>query len=246
MKAKVLVWAIAATIIGFTSCKKDADTNKQSDLESSKTTDIKLGEPVVFKLAAADPSGMVNWNVTPNTDVQIQPSGNTASFFFGIPGIYEVNATSGSIKGTTEVTVQDSIYYPNPFGGTNEPLTGDQIFITVSETDSMGFSGLIFRHVTEKKYNCLNHTLIFDNLFAGQNLKIDFKSVFIPFQEFCTAGEDYASSGTTWFPIEDGNHVFEAVLDGISYTGSFVKNGSTYTFNWPYNSGVILSPTIIN
>jgi hypothetical protein len=247
MKTKILIAAFAALLLGFTSCKKDSDPNIKSGLDASKTSDIKLGEPVVFKLAEADASAIVNWTVTPNTDVQIQPSGKTASILFGNPGSYSVSAISGNIQGRTDVIVEDSVY--NPGGGdtpTYEPLTGDQIFITVTRYDSMGISGLDFRYITEKKYNCLNHTLLVDNIFSGQDLKIDFKSVFIPSEEFCTAGEDYASGGTAWYPVEDGNHGLQVVLDGQIYTGSFVKNGSTFTFTWPYNSGVTLTPVVIN
>jgi hypothetical protein len=247
MKTKILIAAFAAFLLGFSSCKKDTDVNIQSGLDASKTSDIKLGEPVVFKLSEADASGIVNWTVTPNTDVQIQPSGKTASILFGNPGSYSVSAISGNVKGRTDVIVEDSIY--NPGGGgtpTYEPLTDDQMFITVTRYDSMGISGLDFRYITEKKYNCLNHTLLVDNIFSGQDLKIDFKSVFIPSEEFCTAGEDYASGGTAWYPVQDGSHGLQVVLDGQTYSGSFLKSGSTFTFTWPYSSGVTLTPLIIN
>jgi len=72
-----------------------------------------------------------------------------------------------------------------------------------------------------------------------------FNSVFIPSEEFCLEGEDYASGGTAWYPVEEGSHGFEVVLDGVTYTGSFIKNGSTYNFTWPYNSGVILTPLVL-
>lgn len=246
MKTKILIAAFAALLLGFTSCKKDSDPNIQSGLDASKTSDIKLGEPVVFKLAETDASGIVTWTVTPNDEIQIIPSGKTASILFGNPGSYSVSAISGNIKGRTDVMVEDSIY--NPGGGgtaTYEPLTGDQVFITVTRYDSMGISGLDFRYITEKKYNCLNHTLLVENIFSGQDLRIDFKSVYIPSEEFCTAGEDYASGGTAWYPVDEGSHELQVVLDGQTYTGSFVKSGSTFTFSWPYSSGVILTPTVL-
>jgi hypothetical protein len=247
MKTKILIAAFAALLLGFTSCKKDSDVNIQSGLDASKTSDIKLGEPVVFKLAEADASAIVNWTVTPNTEVQIQPSGKTASILFGNPGSYSVSAISGNIKGRTDVIVDDSIF--NPGGGgtpTYEPLTGDQIFITVTRYDSMGISGLDFRYITEKKYNCLNHNLLFSNEFSGQDLKVVFNAVYIPSEEYCSTGEDYASGGTAWYPVSEGSHGLEVFLDGVTYTGSFVKSGSTYTFTWPYTSGVVLTPPVIN
>ena len=247
MKTKMLIVAIATLMVGFTSCKKDKNesVSTQSGLDASKTSKIKKGEPVSFKFSQAPEGSTVIWTVTPFDNVQINPTGNVATIQFSNAGFYSVNASYSNFKGSTNVSVQDSIY--NPGGGTPtyEPLTGDQIFITVSKTDSMGFSGLIFRFITEKKYQCLNHTLLFDNNFSGQNLQVVFKSVMIPSPENCTLGEDNASGANTWFPIVEGNHVFEVILDGKTYTGSFVKNGGTYTFTWPYTSGVTITPLVI-
>jgi len=247
MKTRMLIVAIAILMVGFTSCNKDKNEPTLSGVNASKTSKIKKGEPVSFKFSQAPDGSSVLWTVSPSDKVQINPAGNAATIQFSNAGVYSVNANYSNFKGSTNVSVQDSIY--NPGGGgtpTYEPLTGDQIFITVSRMDSMGISGLDFRYITEKKYQCLNHTLLFDNNFSGQNLQVVFKSVMIPSIEFCTTGEDYASSGTAWYPIEDGTHGFEVVLDGKTYSGSFVKSGYTYTFTWPYSSGVTITPLVIN
>jgi len=247
MKTRMLIVAIATLMVGFTSCNKDKNEPTFSGVNASKTSNIKKGEAVDFKFSQAPEGSTVQWTVAPFNDVQINASGNTASILFNNAGSYTVSATFGEFKGNTSVSILDSIY--NPGGGgsaTFEPLTGDQIFITVSSTDSMGISGLIFRYITEKKYQCLNHSLLFDNNFSGQNLQVVFKSVMIPSIENCASGEDNASGATCWFPIADGNHGFEVVLDGKTYSGSFVKSGYTYTFTWPYSSGVTITPQVIN
>jgi hypothetical protein len=247
MKTKILIAAFAALLLGFTSCKKDIDEPKIQGVNASKISDIKKGEPVNFTFSQAPSESSVQWSVTPDDNVQVTASGNSASILFSNAGSYSVNADYGILRGSVNVIVEDSIY--NPGGGGDpiyEPLTGDQIFITVTRYDSMGLSGLDFRYITEKKYNCLNHTLLYDNEFIGQDLKVIFNSVLIPSEEFCQEGEDYATGGTAWYPVDDGNHGFEVVLDGITYTGSFVKSGSAYNFTWPYTSGVILTPPIIN
>ena len=247
MKTKILIVAIATVMLGFTSCNKDENRSIPAGIDASKTSKIKKGEPVSFKFSQAPEGSAVQWTVLPFNDVQINSSGNMASIFFSNAGYYTVNASFGQVKGSTSVNVQDSIY--NPGGGgspTYEPLTGDQVFITVSKIDSMGIGGLDFRYITEKKYNCLNHTLLFDNNFSGEDLQVVFKSVFIPAVEFCTTGEDYAFSGTAWYPVTEGSHGFEVVLDGKTYTGSFVKSESSYTFTWPYTAGVTLTPLVIN
>ena len=249
MKTKIVIAAIAAVLLGFTSCKKDGNEPTLQGVNASKTSDIKKGEPVNFSFTAAPGQSTVLWNVVPASDAEIISSGNNASILFSNAGLYTVNAVYGELRGSVDVIVEDSIYDPEPGGGDNpiyESLTGDQIFITVTRMDSMGLGGLDFRYITEKKYNCLNHTLLFGNEFTGQDLKVVFNAVYIPSGEFCIPGEDYASGGTAWYPIEDGSHGLEIFLDGITYTGSFVKSGSTYTFTWPYTSGVIITPPVNN
>jgi hypothetical protein len=254
MKTKMFIAAIAALIMGFTSCKKDGndpfqknnDQTNQQGLDASKTSGIKKGEPISFKFSQAPDGSTVIWTVVPSDNVQITPTGNAAMIQFSNPGFYSVSASYSDKKESTHVSVVDSIY--NPGGGgtpTYQPLTGDQIFITVSKNDSMGVSGIDFRYITEKKYNCLNHTLLIDNNFSGQNLQVVFNSVFIPSEEYCTQGDDYGYGGTSWYPVEEGSHMFEVILDGKTYTGSFVKNSGTYTFTWPYTSGVTLTPLVL-
>ncbi|MCX6245903.1 MAG: hypothetical protein NTU98_14510 [Bacteroidetes bacterium] len=249
MKTKIMIVAFATLLLGITSCnKKDRNDNQPAptSVSASKTSKIKKGEPISFSFSQAPAGSNVLWTVAPASDVQINPSGNSASVLFNNAGSYTVNASYGSLNGSVQIGVIDSIY--NPGGGgtpTYQPLTGDQIFITVSKMDSMGITGLGFRFITANKYNCLNHSLLFDNNFSGQDLQVVFNWVYIPSEESCTAGEDYASSGTSWFPVAEGTHGFEVVLDGNTYTGSFVKSGSTFTFTWPYTSGVTVTPLIL-
>jgi len=70
--------------------------------------------------------------------------------------------------------------------------------------------------------------------------------VSIPAEEYCTAGQVKATGATSLYPVADGIHGFQVVLDGTTYTGSFAKSGTTYTFTWPYSSGVIITPPVIN
>ena len=247
MKTKILIAVLTAMLLGLISCNKNENETTPQGVNASKTSDIKKGEPVNFTFIQAPEQSSVQWTVLPGTDVSINASGNKASVLFSAAGSYTVKAFYGTLKGSVGVIVEDSIY--NPGGGdtpTYEPLTGDQIFITVSRIDSMGMSGLDFRYITEKKYDCLNHTLLLDNIFTLPDLKVVFNSVYVPSAEYCEAGEDQATGGTSWYPVADGNHGLEFVLDGVTYTGSFIKSGLTYSFSWPYTSGVTITPLIIN
>ncbi len=182
--------------------------------------------------------GLVSCSKDKNEPAQNQASGSKTT-----PTLRD---NSGQVSGNNDAASPDSIGNPGGETPTYVPLTGDQIFITVSKMDSMSLGGLEFRSVTANKYDCLNHTLLFDNNFSGQDLQIVFNAVMVPPPDFCEGGEDYAYAGTSWYPVSEGSHGFQVVLDGQTYSGSFVKTGSTYTFNWPYTSGVTLTPLILN
>jgi hypothetical protein len=247
MKTRILIVAITTLLLGFISCNKNANEPTQSSVVASKTSKILKGEPVNFKFSQANERDSVQWSVVPYNNVKVNASGNTASILFDSAGSYIVNASYGQLNGSTNVSVQDSIYKPGVNGLPNyAPLTGDQIFISVLKNDSMGINGLAFHCITEKKYKCLNNNLLFDTNFSGQDLQVVFNSVYIPSSSFCATGEDYASCWTSWYPIAEGSHGFVVILDGKTYTGSFVKSGSTYTFTWPYTKGVTITPLVIN
>jgi hypothetical protein len=124
------------------------------------------------------------------------------------------------------------------------PLTADQIHITPSKIDSGGVSGLALSAITANNYPCSNNYLLTGLATFGGNYTLFFPGVNIPAN--CSGGLAQAQGARTLFSVNDGSHVFKVVLNGITYTGSFVKTGSQYTFTWPYTSGVTISPLTIN
>ncbi|HEX6429220.1 MAG TPA: hypothetical protein VF008_16095 [Niastella sp.] len=124
------------------------------------------------------------------------------------------------------------------------PLTADQIHITPSKIDSGGVSGLALSAITANNYPCSNNYLLTGLATFGGNYTLFFPGVNIPAN--CSGGLAQAQGTRTLFSVNDGSHVFKVVLNGITYTGSFVKTGSQYTFTWPYTSGVTISPLTIN
>ena len=132
MKTKMIIAAFAALLLGFASCNKDENEPTLQGVNASKTSEIKKEEPVNFTFSQAHETSPIQWSVIPDDDSQVIASGNTASVLFSNAGLYTVHAIYGSLNGSVDVIVEDSVY--NPGGGdtpTYEPLTGDQIFITV-------------------------------------------------------------------------------------------------------------------
>ena len=247
MKQSICFIAVTALILGFFSCMKDDGTIGNSILDASKTSKIKKGEPVTFTLSKTPHGSGIKWGVVPDKSTQISTTGNSATVLFYTAGLYSITASLGELKATTSVSVQDSTFNP---AEVNPPiidaLKGDQVNFIVSKIDSMGISGLSLSFSTEKKYQCLNHLLLFDLTTDGSAYKIILKGVYRPVGEFCIPGEDKANAATSLYPVSNGIHVFEVVLDGTTYTGYFVKSGSMFTFTWPFTKGVTLAPLVIN
>jgi hypothetical protein len=129
-------------------------------------------------------------------------------------------------------------------------LHNDQILINPVKIDSAGFSGLLIKSSTQLSYPCSNNYLL-TNLITGGNdttssvyYTFKYAGVQVPFS--CFGPPIAAKSTKVLFPVHDGTHVFKVVLNGVTYTGSFTKTGSQYSFNWPYTSGVFISPQTIN
>lgn len=128
-------------------------------------------------------------------------------------------------------------------------LHNDQILITPVKIDSAGISGLLIRSATQLSYPCSNNYLL-TNVITGGNdttgVYYTFKYAGVQVPATCSGPSAAAKSTRALFPVHDGTHVFKVVLNGVTYTGSFTKTGNQYSFNWPYTSGVFISPKVIN
>ena len=247
MKKEKVFIVIVAVILGLFSCKEEGIHPDNPGIETSKITKIKKGEPVMLKFSVVNENSPVEWSVIPNKNVDLKPSGNSATFLFTHAGIYNVTAKSGQLQGMTSLSVQDSVYNPGTTGqSVISALTGDNITCSVSKVDSMGISGLTIFLTTEKSYKCLNNMLVIALEKTDKIVRIVLKGVYIPEDKFCTPGEQKAKGAISLYPISDGITSLEMVLDGKSYTGSISKAKSGYTISWTYTKGIIISPLTIN
>ncbi|OQP68592.1 hypothetical protein [Niastella populi] len=126
-------------------------------------------------------------------------------------------------------------------------LHGDQIHITPVKIDSGNVSGLLIKATTGNSYPCTNNYLLTNVIIGGVDSSgYIFKYPGVQIPRNCNGGQVPATSVRAIMPVQNGNHVFKVVVNGITYTGSFTKTGNQYSFNWPYTSGVTISPLTIN
>lgn len=260
-------------VVGYMSCQKEHSSDP-APVMAAKTEGIKKGEPVNFSVQ--NTSGLTaKWSVSPAANVTLTSDGDNATLYFRRSGSYSVMATMGSMVQRVMVSVTDSSFcdslrrdsvcgFPTdtiPSGpkDTTRPdttcktcglhdstftLAYDHINLSVIKIDSGNVSGLAIKATTRNVYACSYNNLITG--FSGSNgsYYFNYQGVFVP--GGCTSGPVQATSTRVLFPITDGSHAFNVHLSGVTYTGSFTKAGTSYSFTWSDTSKVTISPLIIN
>lgn len=268
MKKILIPILVFASIVGYLSCQKEHSSDPS--VAAEKTEGIKKGEPIVFSVDGAN----AQWAVSPG-NAKITTNGNTATILFSKAGSYQVTANTGYSVSRITVNVSDSSWcndirqmcdstgtdtcrYGNcpprdtipsdtiPRRDSIYSLHNDQIFITPVKINSGAISGLLIKSATQLSYPCSNNFLIanFITDTSGANYTFKYAGVHVPYA--CGGPSGPAKSMRALFPEHNGTYGFKVVLNGITYTGSLTKTGSQYSFNWPYTSGVIISPQTIN
>ena len=250
MKKVIVFAAVTMLAISFTACKKDSATATPGAvvLTASKTTSIKQGEPVIFKAVATLGTDTVKWVVTPTANTQVNASGAAASILFKQKGQYVITAIVGANRASSTVNVTDSVYNGSDAGSptttyTTVALTGDQLTLTPAVSDSGNYISI--STLTKNAYSCLNNFLQTKVTSSANAYSINYTGVSIPNGAACTAGQIKAASFAYLYSPVNGKYNFSVQVNGITYNGSYTKAGNSYTFTWPYTSGVIISPLTV-
>lgn len=236
---RILLPALYSALLLVTACSKDPVNNSHT-LIASKTNGIGKGEPVLFTFP--NNPDTVLWKVNP-ANAQVVSTGSIASVKFASGGTYVVTATSGNATDSAAVHVEDSVYTPPPSATILPFSSGEQIIITASRLDSGSYSGLILYAHTQNSYTCFTNYLLSDFTQTADAYTIGFTGVSVP--GGCVTGIATAGTFEYLIPVTDGTHPLTIMLNGASYTGTVIKTGSSYTINWSYTSGVIISPATL-
>lgn len=233
---------VAFTLLfGMNACKKEV-TGETDTLAASKTSRIKLGEPIVFALTNMPAGATVDWTVSPAGFTRIESLNYKATYYFNKAGEYEVKAGCNGFWARKTVSVMDSVY--TGFPPVVWPVSSaDQIRLKPGLIDSAGITGLVIAAETQQSYGCANNFLLSSTSQSGSGYQTLFQGVNMPSN--CAPGSTSAKGAILLFPVAQGTHQFSVNLNGLSYSGSFVKAGNVYTFTWPYSSGVTISPLIV-
>lgn len=111
MKKIIYLWLFFATLFATTSCKKTTETNAggTDNLFTEKIDNIKLKEPVLLSFGDVNTS-LVDWQVTPNNNVEISKVGKYATVKFNASGVYTAIAKANNKQATYIVSVVNTLY----------------------------------------------------------------------------------------------------------------------------------------
>ncbi len=232
-----------------TGCKKSSTGSSSSTKPAvtlSKTT-VARGEPLLASVADLSTSATIRWKIFPAPGTMLSASRDQATVFFGNKGSYQLTAvvyadsTSpiATDSSTTPVTVSDSVYTPPPpIQSDTSALFGDAIQIQpVTCTDT---GGLILAVQTVNLYSCYPQLNYYFSQ-QGNTIELDCLSV-SSMMEDCGGALNTAKAVVLSHAPLNGVYNFNVVLNTATYHGTLTVTDQTYTFSWPYTSGVTLSP----
>lgn len=244
MKPNKLFLFLSLASVVLISCNQLE--NVSSTMEASKTSNIRKGEPVIFKFNSIPDSSSVVWKVTPDNGVTLKADGSKASALFSVAGSYNINATYANAVVKTNVVVIDSVF--SPAVNTLTPLVSGEtlnVKAVINDSSAVGKPDivLILNFTTTNKYDCLNNYLL--SRISPSNGVISFDGVFTPDSRFCSAGTKEAEGGVALNPDPTvTNHNLEISFAGKSYKGYYyVSNKQLYIY-WPYTDGIIFTNAI--
>ena len=227
------------------SCNQ-LETAASSTVDASKVSNIKKGEPVIFKFSSIPDSSNVVWKVTPEEGATLKADGNKASALFSLAGSYSINANYKNAIVKTNVIVIDSVYSPT-VNTITALVSGETLNVAATINDSLSVGKtdivLILTFTTSNKYNCLNNFLLTKtDPLTGI---ISFDGIFTPDSKFCTTGEKVAEGSVTLTPdVTSKTNALQITLNGTTYKGYYyVSNKQLYVY-WPYTNGILFTNAI--
>lgn len=249
LRAFLLAGILAATL---PYCKKDNSKSGNTEkpvLTLSKTT-VERGEPLTVS-TVANSSSVVKWTVYPAGNSLISAALRSSSVLFSSAGGYIITASYFADSGSTApydsasspVTVTDSVYTPPLIDHEDTlSLAGDQLMLQpywVSDS-----AGLVINVQTKNVYNCSPIFIGYGYSVDNGTLKADFKFISDPASD-CGGFQNHAIAALFYPSLTNGDYPISILFNDTEYQGSVNVSGSTYTFTWPYISGVVMAPLTI-
>jgi hypothetical protein len=256
------------SLAGFIACNKNASPASGSKTTGTSGATLTLSATSVQKgaplIATVDNSAAENirWTVTPSIATHITTGDGQAMILFAQAGTYRVKASyvsgaDSADSATCPITVSDTVYTPVPPTTTDTTgLAGVGITLTPS-LDSIGRLVLLVQSTTV--YNCFPTFVwsVSQGQFGGG--AIENGEISLVFYEIIStatgSGCDGAQNPASAYlfpeqyltgPPAAGTYPISVMVSQTLYQGTYTVTATGFSFNWPYTSGVTISPTQLN
>jgi hypothetical protein len=177
-------------------------------------------------------------------------SKDSLKYLVNIDTVY-IDSTGVVIPGDSMkyIIKSDTVYYNGNTGGSVaalESMEGDHIQLTPSASAIDSSNYIVIMALSENFYNCLNNYLVISTEMEPGSFTVDIKGVNVPTEGNCTEGQMKALGAIFLYCPIDGFYNLTVKFNGYVYQGTIVKTGNVYTFTWPYDSGLTLSPLTVS
>jgi hypothetical protein len=252
---KTLTFGLLALLLALfviDGCTKGALTGKNGQLVATQYT-VSTYQSDSLILVGAKTTDSIKWNVVPAGFSTLMTSGNKGLIQFKKAGTFTVSAAdNGNTPALVTITVLDSIAHPatqyQTVSLSNVPVTLSPKYYQSKAADS---SYLFFSAQIGQSY-CPNSTLnVTTSRDANNNFGINFINMQQPVNCVSNSGGPYFTS--LFFSeipqspkLLNGTYLLKITVSGTVYSGSVVVTSTAISFNWPYTSGVVITPAQIS
>ncbi len=242
---RVIIFLGVSLCICAIACKKDTTSDLlDAKIAFTKSDTLLIGEPTMLYLTGAGATGKAVWKISPDTVGFVNYLDNRASVVFGTAGTFRVTATIGGKSVSTSIVVLNQVYrQPNSrFANTISFYPWEKLYIQPEKSILPGDTGLYCSLTTANKYFCSSALFSFNTRSSDDEMSVDFKGVFIPFECFTTPVELTTNKRKArWFVT--GNLVqLNLNFNGVTYKGTIERTGTSFKINWPDSSVIKISP----
>ena len=213
------------------------------NLSASKQVNIEIGEPILFSVHnAAAPGSQITWQIDPIwSTISSDTAKNTKTVTFSSGGLKTVTASDGIHTQSKSIWITDPAN-ANPDKDTVPFILGEKLQLTPSIISIAGAKQLVMQASTTNTYHCPTDKIL--SFASSFDYTLDYLGVVISPQP-CSP-TSVATSSNSFSSIPAGIHPFTINFGNNTYAGSLdVSASGIYTFTWPDERSVRISPLVV-
>ncbi len=219
------------------------DYGTDFNLSASKQVNIEVGESILFSVHnAAASGGHTIWSVTGSWSSYTKDTvNNTLALTFTSNGFITVTATDGTNTQSRTVWVNDPAN-SNSEMDTVPFILGEKLKLTPAIITISGSKQLVMQASTTNTYHCPTDKIL--SFSSANDYTIDYLGVAISSQACSPVTVATCSDSFSGMPV--GTHAFTINFGNKTFKGSVnVSSNGIYTFTWPDESIVRISPLMV-